>query len=590
MTIKRKLILLLSALFLIIVASIGLSGYFVNRLAENSRQIVQDNYRSLLYVQEMQQTLDAILAHKDDTSRMIMEMDVLWTTFEKQNVNITETGEATLTLVLKEHLMKIQDNLSKVEGTTPIHNATRDAIYKARSVLNRIFQLNEKAVEVQNQKAVQAADDAILYSSLFALTAILVTLFYIFRIPGYLIRPIQEISEQMEAISAGNYNVSVNEDRRDEFRQMAIAFNDMIGRLRTFERSNMSKLMAERNRLNAIVDQFDIPILGISEENSILFVNDIMLEMLQKRKKDVIGHDVGSVARTNDLLQMMIRADGPGDERQLFRVVLNGKEQLFSKRTIVTDTELPDSTKLSHDRFIIMDDVTDFIQKDVRKTQFMATLSHELKTPVAAIEMSTDLLASLKVGQLNEEQKGYVDKINEQASRIRRMVNEILDLSKIESGTIDFEMEPIGVGILVTEAIQTVQPFLKYGNIHIEKQVAENLPSIKVDSHKVLWTLNNFLTNAIRYTPKEGTIGVSAFVRNGMVHIEVSDNGPGINAKDQQRIFEKYVRLNKSEKGGTGLGLAISKEFIKAMGGEIGVRSKENEGATFWIRLKPLHP
>jgi len=237
-----------------------------------------------------------------------------------------------------------------------------------------------------------------------------------------------------------------------------------------------------------------------------------------------------------------------------------------------------------------MDDVTDFIQKDVRKTQFMATLSHELKTPVAAIEMSTDLLASLKVGQLNEEQKGYVDKINEQASRIRRMVNEILDLSKIESGTIDFEMEPIGVGILVTEAIQTVQPFLKYGNIHIEKQVAENLPSIKVDSHKVLWTLNNFLTNAIRYTPKEGTIGVSAFVRNGMVHIEVSDNGPGINAKDQQRIFEKYVRLNKSEKGGTGLGLAISKEFIKAMGGEIGVRSKENEGATFWIRLKPLHP
>lgn len=90
-----------------------------------------------------------------------------------------------------------------------------------------------------------------------------------------------------------------------------------------------------------------------------------MLQVLQRRKEDVIGHDVGSVAKTNDLLQMMIRADGPGDERQLFRVVLNGKEQLFSKRTIVTDTELPDSTKLSHDRFIIMDNVTDFIQKNV---------------------------------------------------------------------------------------------------------------------------------------------------------------------------------------------------------------------------------
>lgn len=587
MTIKRKLILLLSALFLIIVTSIGLSGYFVNRLAENSRQIVQDNYRTLLYVQGMQQSLDLILDRWDDRQRVTVEMDTLWTTFEKQDANITESGEATLTLGLKDHLVKIQDRISQNKGTGTINEPPKDAIFRAKSVLNSIFELNEKAVEVRNQNAVQAADDAILYSSLFALTAILVTLFYIFRIPGYLTRPIQEISEQMESISAGNYNVSVNADRRDEFRQMAIAFNAMIGRLRTFERSNMSKLMAERNRLNAIVEQFDIPILGISEENSILFANDIMLQMLQKRKKDVIGHEVGSVAKTNDLLRLLVRAESPDDDRQLFRVVLNGKEQLFSKRTIITDTELPDSTKLSHDRFIIMDDVTDFIQKDVRKTQFMATLSHELKTPVAAIEMSTDLLSSLKVGHLNEEQKGYVDKINEQTSRIRRMVNEILDLSKIEAGTIDFDMEPIGVGTLVEEAIQTVQPFLAYENIRIEKQVEENIPPIKVDSHKVLWTLNNFLTNAIRYTPKEGTIGVSAFVRNGMVHIEVWDNGPGINAKDQQRIFEKYVRLNKNEKGGTGLGLAISKEFIEAMGGEIGVRSKENEGATFWIRLKP---
>jgi signal transduction histidine kinase len=587
MTIKRKLILLLSALFLIIVSSIGLSGYFVNRLAENSRQIVQDNYRTLLYVQEMQQSLDLILALWDDHQRVTVEMERLWTTFEKQDANITETGEATLTLALEEHIREIQDQISQNKQTGTINDLATIAIFKAKSVLNSIFQLNEKAVEVRNQKAAQAADDAILYSSLFALTAILVTLFYIFRIPGYLIRPIQEISEQMESISTGNYNVSVNEDRKDEFRQMAIAFNAMIGRLQTFERSNMSKLLAERNRLNAVVEQFDIPILGISEKNNILFANDRMLQVLERRKENVIGHDVGSLAKANDLLRLLVRAESPDDDRQLFRVVLNGNERLFSKRTIVIDTELPDSTQLSHDRFIIMDDVTDFIQKDVRKTQFMATLSHELKTPVAAIEMSTDLLSSLKVGHLNEEQKGYVDKINEQTSRIRRMVNEILDLSKIEAGTIDFDMEPIGVGTLVEEAIQTVQPFLAYENIRIEKQVEENIPPIKVDSHKVLWTLNNFLTNAIRYTPKQGAITVSAFSRNGMVHIEVSDKGPGIKAKDQQRIFEKYVRLNKNEKGGTGLGLAISKEFIEAMGGEIGVRSHENEGATFWIRLKP---
>lgn len=273
MTIKRKLILLLSALFLIIVASIGLSGYFVNRLAENSRQIVQDNYRTLLYVQEMEKSLDAILADRDDRPRILGEMYKLWAAFEKQHANITETGEATMTLGLKEHLMEIQDQISQSKETGAINNSVKDAVFRAKSVLNSIFQLNEKAVEVRNQKAAQAADDAFLYSSLFALTAIMVTLFYIFRIPGYLIKPIQEISKQMEAISAGNYNVSVNDDRKDEFEQMAIAFNAMIGRLRNFERSNMSKLMAERNRLNAVVEQFDIPILGISEKNNILFAN-----------------------------------------------------------------------------------------------------------------------------------------------------------------------------------------------------------------------------------------------------------------------------------------------------------------------------
>ncbi|MGB8704440.1 MAG: ATP-binding protein, partial [Gillisia sp.] len=119
-------------------------------------------------------------------------------------------------------------------------------------------------------------------------------------------------------------------------------------------------------------------------------------------------------------------------------------------------------------------------------------------------------------------------------------------------------------------------------------EIEEALPPIKVDRHKLLWTLNNFLTNAIRYTPKGGKIRVAAFFKNLNIHIEIIDNGPGIDPKDQKRIFEKYIRLNKNEQGGTGLGLAISKEFIEAMGGKIGVHSKENEGATFWIRLKPI--
>ena len=587
MTLKKKLILLLSVLFMVIITSIGLSGYFVNRLAENSREIVNDNYRSLVYVQEMQQILDQVLMKINSSASFNQEINHFKTVLDQQSANITETGEATLTDKLNLYYQDIQQHLNPSDLTAPPANNTaiRQSIFEAKNSLNTIFKLNEKAVEMRNQKAAKAADDAILFSSLFALTAILVTIFYIFQIPNYLVKPIQEITRQMQAISNRNYKVSVNKNRKDEFREMAVVFNKMAHRLETFEAGNMNKLMTERNRLNAVVEQFDIPILGISESNKVLFANDRMLRIIEQKKESIQGKNLMQLCANNDLLKLLTENNSPENERQLIRIILEGNERLFSKRMITTDTVIPNKNYLTHDRLIILNDVTDFIQKDVMKTQFMATLSHELKTPVAAIEMSTDLLFSKKVGNLNEEQQEYVTKINDQASRIRRMVNEVLELSKIESGTIDFDLENVEVSFLVQEAIETIKPFLNHKNITIETQISDNLPPINVDSHKVLWTLNNFLTNAIRYTPNDGTIKVVAFFKNKSIGIEVTDNGPGINIRDQKRIFEKYVRINKNEKGGTGLGLAISKEFIEAMGGSIGVRSEENKGATFWVKL-----
>ena len=587
MTLKKKLILLLSVLFMVIITSIGLSGYYVNRLAENSREIVNDNYRSLVYVQEMQQILDQVLMKTHSSASFNQEINHFKTVLDQQSDNITETGEATLTDKLNLYYQDIQQHLNPSDLTAPPANNTaiRQSIFEAKNSLNTIFKLNEKAVEMRNQKAAKAADDAILFSSLFALTAILVTIFYIFQIPNYLVKPIQEITRQMQAISNRNYKVSVNENRKDEFQEMAVVFNKMAHRLETFEAGNMNKLMTERNRLNAVVEQFDIPILGISESNKVLFANDRMLRIIEQKKESIQGNNLMQLCANNDLLKLLTENNSPENERQLIRIILEGNERLFSKRMITTDTVIPNKNYLTHDRLIILNDVTDFIQKDVMKTQFMATLSHELKTPVAAIEMSTDLLFSKKVGNLNEEQQEYVTKINDQASRIRRMVNEVLELSKIESGTIDFDLENVEVSFLVQEAIETIKPFLNHKNITIETQISDNLPPINVDSHKVLWTLNNFLTNAIRYTPNDGTIKVVAFFKNKSIGIEVTDNGPGINIRDQKRIFEKYVRINKNEKGGTGLGLAISKEFIEAMGGSIGVRSEENKGATFWVKL-----
>lgn len=583
MTIKRKLIVSLTVLFLVIVASIALSGYYVNRLVENSREIVKDNYKSLLYTTEMNQSLDALLEKLvTNESNAAIQID-LQKSLNLQLSNATEPGEATLNETLKKHI----DNFSSsIENNNKV-NAERE-IFKAKEVLTVIFDLNAKSVERRNENAGNAADDAILYSTMFFIISMLVTLIYIFQTPQYIIKPIKEITNQMQAISKGNYDVSVAENREDEFNEMAIAFNSMATRLRNFEKSNTAQLMMERNRLNAIVDQFDAPILGLSEENRVLFINKIMLDIIQLKKENIISKDIETIAKNNDLLHLLTSKNTAENTPELLTVILDKKEHLFSKRTIITKTEMPDRVEAVRDKFIILNDVTDFIQKDSRKTQFMATLSHELKTPVAAIELSTDLLCSDRVGELNVEQKQYVKKIMEQASRIRYMVNEVLDISKIEAGNIDFQLENVKIKDVIEQAIDTVIPFLDDKQIQIDSNVDLALPEIKVDAHKLLWALNNFLTNAIRYTDKNGKIGIAALKKTEQndlekIYIEVTDYGKGIGPENQKRIFEKYVRLNSSEKGGTGLGLAISKEFVEAMGGNIGVRSTEGEKTTFWM-------
>ncbi|GGE26382.1 PAS domain-containing sensor histidine kinase [Psychroflexus planctonicus] len=566
-----------------IISSIGLSGYYVNRLVQNSEEIVKDNYRTLLYIEQMQEDLDEIIFNINNKNKTLEALQDYESVLKKQEANITENGEATLTEQLRVGYTKIKAHLEESNADA---NLIFKDIYSTKKYLNKIFNLNQIAVKDRNERAKKAADDAVLYSSLFALTAILVTLFYIFKIPEYLVKPIKGISKQFQEISERNYNVSLDESRNDEFKEMALSFNKMTKRLQKFEQSNLAQLMIERNRLNAVVEQFDIPILGFSEKNQILFANDRMLEVLQVKKENIIGKNINEIVSNNDLLNLLLNQENSNNERQLLRIIVENKERLFSKRIMTTDTEISNSDSLAHDSIIILDDVTDFIQKDVRKTQFMATLSHELKTPVAAIEMSTDLLTSIKVGKLNDEQKEYVDKINDQTRHIRRMINEVLDLSKIESGIIDFELENTEVNLLIEEALQTVQPFLKNKNIRISTEIQEQLPIVKVDNHKVLWTINNFLTNAIRYTPDKGKIDLSASLKDGEIHIEVTDHGQGIDKENQKRIFEKYVRLNKNEKGGTGLGLAISKEFIEAMDGKIGVHSEIGKGSTFWIKLK----
>lgn len=582
MTLRHRLLLMLSALLLILLVGIGLSGYFLSRFVRDAEAITQDNYRTLLYVEQMHGSLDSLLLlppspegsdddHLADFTR----------TLARQGANLTEPGEATL--------QKELESLARRLDTTaaPAERARLGLAAKAR--MNRIFTLNEAVVEQRTQQARASAARVILYSSLLAAIALIVAIAYLYRFPRLITKPIEAINARIRAVAGGDYSARLPEDRRDEFLPLATVFNTMAGRLEIYERSNLAKLMRERNRLRAVVDRFDEPLLGIGADGRVLFANERM-KMLLDLSADPDGVDVSILAENNQLLRRLLERppEAPSEEsRQLLKIVLEGDERLFAQNDVIID---PAEGHGTADRLVILHDVTDFVRKDARKTQFMATLSHELKTPVAAIEMAARLLDDDRVGPLNTEQREYLELVETNNDRIREMIGEVLDIAKIESGSLDLQLKPVEPAALLRAAVAGVRPFLAERQLEVREEITGDLGSVNVDEHKLLWSVNNLLINAIRYTPVGRAISVAARAEADGVRLEVRDPGPGIAPEQRRRIFEKYVQLSPRGEGGTGLGLAIAKEFVEAMGGRIGLDSELGEGSTFWIWLPEASP
>ncbi len=226
------------------------------------------------------------------------------------------------------------------------------------------------------------------------------------------------------------------------------------------------------------------------------------------------------------------------------------------------------------------------------KSDFLATMSHELRTPLNAIIGFSDVLESISA--LDDKQKRYVRNIQTSGKVLLEMINDILDLAKIESGKMEVRLSDFRVDAVVTAQCDMARPLTERKNIDLECEIERNLPDMFQDQAKVQQILNNLLSNAIKFTPEGGRITVSARRESHMLVLEVADTGVGIAEEDQVTIFEKF-RQGKSvltggdamtrEYSGTGLGLSIVKELCKLLGGEVSLQSELGKGSTFTVRL-----
>ena len=235
--------------------------------------------------------------------------------------------------------------------------------------------------------------------------------------------------------------------------------------------------------------------------------------------------------------------------------------------------------------------LAEFQELDRAKSNFVATAAHELKNPLSSIKTTSGILAEGIVGPLTEKQSDLVSNIRRESNRLLNLVRELLDLAKLETGTLQLQRTTVDVETLIESATLPISLRAEQAGVTIDTAVMRNVPDVNVDPNKMAWAITNLLANAVRYSPRGGSVAVNASVNEDQVWISVTDTGKGIAEHNLSRIFDKFVQVEEGAMGmgsGTGLGLSIAREITLAHGGRIWATSTMGQGSTFTIAL-PLN-
>jgi two-component system, NtrC family, sensor histidine kinase KinB len=556
MRLKSKIALALSFLFAAIVGIVLLSLYYLKDLSADAENILKDNYESLINAQRILESIDSLSI---DSTKTIHSIEV---NLRSQEANITEPGEREITLMLRKAF-------------------ERRNVEEVRKFCFALQDLNMKAIVAKSEITSNTADNASKYLLIVATIICIVTFTFIVNFPGYVANPITVLTNSIQSIANKQYEERLNFDRNDEFGELAEAFNQMAEKMDEYEHSNLAKILFEKKRIETIINRMSDPVIGLDERKRVVFVNDQALNLLNLSQEQLLGRYAPDVAVENDLFRSLIRADAAG----LIKVVVGGKENYFSKEGIAINYKpTGENDNVAIGEVILLKNVTPFKELDLAKTNFIATISHELKTPIASLQMGIKLLHDDRVGKMNEEQKGIVTTLSDEASRLSKLTNELLDLAQVETGNIKLNFQKIAPNDVILFALESVKFHAERKKVRIEIEEEKGLPYIKADKDKTTWVLVNLLTNAIRYSPENERVILRCEADGDNVIFSVNDFGPGIEQKYVGRLFEKFFQVPGSPSG-TGLGLAISKEFIEAQGGTIEVKSEPGHGSTFLFKI-----
>ena len=564
MRIKKKLQLGIGLLFLLNLLVGFLALIYFNQLSRETKSILSANYKTLNLTNELSQ---------------VLHQKVAWSAAQSARFKALLAAQSKTNTPISEELLtgEIMDRFEQLKNS---RNTDSIETFKAaiQQKLDRINQINIKSIYNKNLKTQKTLNEVKLTLTLITVFCLLIGFSFMVNFPGYISNPLADLIEGIKGITEKKYNQRLTIRTGDEFGDVANAFNRMAGKLNEYESSNLAKVLFEKQRIETIIDQMRDVIIGFDDTNHIQFINKTGLQLLNIPEGELIGKYAPEAAMQHSILHTIMSKD----ENREVQIATTAGDRFFTKDIVDVNYQGKELGKV-----IVLKNITTFHELDEAKTNFIATISHELKTPISSIKLSLKLLEDARIGEVNDEQRALLKNIKDESQRLLKITGELLDMSQAESGNIKLDITESNSLSIVNYATDTVQFQAKQKQVAIQIVSDEMLCTIAADEEKTAWVVVNLLSNALRYSPENSTITIQLKQLDKYIEFSVQDQGPGIEEQYQSKIFNRYFQVPSTakEKIGTGLGLAISKDFIEAQKGKIFIESLPGQGSRFGFTL-----
>jgi signal transduction histidine kinase len=595
---KRILIGLLPLLALLVAVGCYAIVLFF-RLGGSIDTILHENYDSVVASQNMKEpaermdsALSFTLSGQWELSRKMYDenLPIFERNLQAELNNITLPGEQELAFKVRDLHQQYVEKAKAFLATPDL--ARREAMYfsqmlplftEIKNTAQAILELNQNNMILADHQARALSTTSVRYMVIAMILGLAGALYFVHLLLRSILSPIQSLTRSARELGDGNLDQVVSVVSHDEMGQLADAFNKMAAKLRAYRQITSDEILQARQMTEITFSAFPDPIIAFDSHGVVNFKNPAAEKLLQKLHLDdqlpeQITDQVESVLKGGDDYIPVSFANAicvrPDDKETFFlpRVIgIRGdKGTIFGGAAILQNVT----------RMRLVDDL---------KTNLVSTVSHELKTPLTSVRMALHLLLEEAIGGLNAKQSELLIAARDDSERLLTMINDLLDLARLESGTEHMMIEPRTPSDLVNSAIAGSRDFAASNRVRLVPVLAEeSLPMVAVEWQQISHVFSNLITNAVKHSKPGEEVVVKAAREDGGVRFSVSDKGPGIAQKFQPYLFEKFYRVPGAEKTGAGLGLSIAREIVRAHHGSIGVRSVPGQGAEFYFDI-PFH-